>query len=57
MQLLIESPDSPPVLAGSITIDVDPFIVDDWMLEKVSASAAEHLSKLILEANVGKVIN
>jgi hypothetical protein len=57
MQIMIASPQGLPVQVGSITIDTNPLLVEDWMLEEVSRNAAKSLTKFVLESNVGKVIN
>lgn len=57
IQIMIGNQHGMPVPVGSIRIDTDPFVVEDWMLEKVATDAAKSLTKFVLDSNSGKVIN
>ena len=55
--ILIGLAGEPPVQVGSITIETDPLLVEDWMLEKVSIDAIKQLTNFVIKSNEGKVIN
>lgn len=57
MDIFIGGANGLPVKAGFIEIKTDPFLVEDWMLQKTSEYAARKLTQFIVESNVGKVIN
>lgn len=57
INILIGSASGLPVQVGTIQIDTDPLLVEDWMLNKVSQDAAKALTKYVLESNAGKVVN
>ncbi len=54
--IMLSVPGEMPACLGYIDINTDPFLVEDWMIRKVTETAVRQLTKYVVN-NTGKVIN
>jgi len=53
--VMIGNPNEMPIHAATIQIECMPFLIEDWMLEKVIVTASKQLASLVLHNSDDKV--
>jgi len=57
VQVMIGDTNGLPVQVGSIVIDTDPLLVEEWMLQRVAQDASKQLTRYVANSNFDKVLN